>query len=79
LACYHFVVEDACRVLGEEYAPFAARLWLAVAAIFLRCLGRWLRGHSVAVGPAALRWLQVGALTTFGRHPRRMGPRHGKK
>jgi O-antigen/teichoic acid export membrane protein len=27
LACYHFVVRNACRIIGEPYLPFAAKLW----------------------------------------------------
>jgi O-antigen/teichoic acid export membrane protein len=57
LACYHFVIKDACDVLKEEYSRFAVRLWSGVAAGYL--------GHSVAVGPAPLRWLEVGVLTTL--------------
>ncbi len=64
LACYHFVVKDACRVLKEEYVPFAARLWPGVAAISCAAWGAGYLGHSVASGPAPLRWLEVGALTT---------------
>jgi O-antigen/teichoic acid export membrane protein len=65
LVCYHFVIKDACGVLKEEYARFAARLWSGVAAICCAAWGAGYLGHSVAVGPAPLRWLQVGALTTL--------------
>jgi O-antigen/teichoic acid export membrane protein len=65
LGCYHFVVKDACGVLKEEYARFAARLWSGVAAISCAAWGAGYFGHSVAVGPAPLHWLQVGALTTL--------------
>jgi O-antigen/teichoic acid export membrane protein len=63
LACYHLVIQDACSVLKEEYAPFAVRLWSGVAAICCAAWGAGYLGHSVAVGPAPLRWLQVGVLT----------------
>jgi O-antigen/teichoic acid export membrane protein len=65
LACYHFVIKDACFTLKEEYGRFAVRLWLGVAAISCAAWGAGYLGHSVAVGPAPLRWLQVGALTTL--------------
>ena len=65
LACYHFVIKDACSVLNEEYARFAARLWSGVAAISSAAWGAGYLGHSIAVGPAPLRWLEVGALTTL--------------
>ena len=64
LGCYHLVIKDACSVLKEEYAPFAVRLWSAVVATSCAAWGAGYLGHSVAVGPAPLRWLQVGALTT---------------
>jgi O-antigen/teichoic acid export membrane protein len=65
LAYYHFVIKDTCSVLKEEYAPFALRLWSAVFTIFGAAWSAGYLGHSVAVGPAPLRWLQVGVLTTL--------------
>ena len=46
-------------------ARFAARLWSGVTAISCAAWGAGYLGHSVAVGPAPLRWLEVGALTTL--------------
>jgi O-antigen/teichoic acid export membrane protein len=66
LACYHFVINGACRILKEEYASFAAWLWPGVAAISCAAWGAGYLGHSVASGPALLRWLEVGSLTTLG-------------
>jgi O-antigen/teichoic acid export membrane protein len=65
LACYHFVIKDACSVLKEEYARFVVPLWSAVVAISCAAWGAGYLGHSVAVGPAPLRWLQVGVMTTL--------------
>jgi len=65
LACYHFVVKDVCGVLGEEYGRFAVWLWCAVVAISCAAWGAGYLVHSVAVGPAPLRWLQVGVVTTL--------------
>jgi|ERR1039458_2152311 O-antigen/teichoic acid export membrane protein len=65
LACYHFVIKNTCNVLKEEYSRFAARLWSGVAAISCAAWGAGYLGHSVAIGPAPLRWLEVGALTTL--------------
>jgi hypothetical protein len=63
--CYHFVVKDTCCSLGEPYGNFARRLWpgillISTASLTLGCLG-----HKVAVGPALLRWLETGTLTTL--------------
>lgn len=65
LACYHFVVKDACSVLKEDYTRFAARLWAGVAVVSCAALGAGWLGHSLAIGPAPLRWLEVGVLTSM--------------
>ena len=65
LACYHFVIQDTCRFLKEEYTRFAAQVWWGVSAISFAAWGAGYLGHSLAVGPAPLRWLEVGALTTI--------------
>jgi O-antigen/teichoic acid export membrane protein len=64
LACYHFVVKDACGVLKEDYTRFAVRLWAGVAAISCSALAAGWLGHSLAIGPAPLRWFQVGVLNS---------------
>jgi O-antigen/teichoic acid export membrane protein len=65
LACCHFVIKDACFALKEEYARFALRLWSGVAATSCAAWGAGYVGHALAVGPAPLRWLQVGTLTAL--------------
>lgn len=65
LACCHFVIKDACLTLKEDYARFAVRLWSGVAATSCAAWGAGYLGHFLAVGPAPLRWLQVGTLTTL--------------
>lgn len=32
-ACYHFVIRDACRIVGEAYGWFARRLWLGLTVV----------------------------------------------
>ena len=32
-ACYHFVISDACRIVGVAYGWFACRLWLGLTVI----------------------------------------------
>ena len=32
-ACYHFVVRNACRIIGEPYLPFAAKLWSGMIGV----------------------------------------------
>lgn len=64
LACYHLVVKDACDLLKERYTQFAARLWWGVGAISGAAWAAGYLGHFFAVGPAPLRWIEVGALTS---------------
>ncbi len=33
LACYHFVVRDACRIIGEPYGKFAGKLWAGMMVV----------------------------------------------
>ena len=63
-ACYHFVVEDTCQMIGEPYGPFALRLWsglITVATVAL--LAGW-AAHQLIPGPYLVRWLGVGTITT---------------
>lgn len=32
-ACYHFVIRDACRIVGEPYLRFARELWLGLPVV----------------------------------------------
>jgi GT2 family glycosyltransferase/O-antigen/teichoic acid export membrane protein len=63
VACYHFVIRDACRELHERYAPFAARLWLGLLLTGAASLGAGELAHRMMTsGPWLLRWLIVGAI-----------------
>lgn len=65
VACCHFVVRDACRLVGEPYAPFARRLW---PNLLLMAGMAWLAGwlaHAMVGGPWPFRWLIVGASTSL--------------
>jgi O-antigen/teichoic acid export membrane protein len=65
VACYHFVIKDTCHVLKEDYPRYATRFWSGFAAVCLAAWGAAWLGHSIAFGPALLRWLEVGGLTTI--------------
>ncbi len=65
VANYHFVVKDACNVLKENYLRFAVRLWAGVGVISCASWSAGYIGHAIAVGPAPLRWIEVGTLTTL--------------
>jgi O-antigen/teichoic acid export membrane protein len=64
LACYHFVVKDACELVGEPYRRFAGRLWLGMALVLVPTVAAGWLAHQAAWGPNVLRWLEVGAATT---------------
>lgn len=63
LACYHFVIHDACRLLGEPYFPFACRLWLGLAATGAAGLLAGWAAHVSIPGPFFIRWPGVGLAT----------------
>jgi O-antigen/teichoic acid export membrane protein len=63
VACCHFVVRDACRLVDEPYAAFAGRLWGNLAVVSgVALLAGW-TAHVGVPGPLPLRWLAVGAAT----------------
>jgi O-antigen/teichoic acid export membrane protein len=63
VACCHFVVRDACRLVGEPYAAFAGRLWGSLTVVSgVALLAGW-AAHAGVPGPLPLRWLAVGAAT----------------
>lgn len=64
LACYHFVVRDTCRMIGEPYGPFAWRLWLGIAVVAASALMVGWVGHETIPGPAFIRWVGVGVFTS---------------
>jgi O-antigen/teichoic acid export membrane protein len=65
IACYHFVIQDTCRAIGENYRKFALRIWPCVLLVFTASLIAGRIGHAAAVGPAPFRWIEVGLLSTI--------------
>ena len=63
VANYHFVIQDACGVLKENYRRFAGRLWAGVGAIGCASWIAGSLGHWLAVGPPLVRVIEVGAFT----------------
>jgi O-antigen/teichoic acid export membrane protein len=63
VACCHFVVRDACRLVDEPYAPFAWRLWVNLTVVSAVALLAGWAVHAGVGGPLVLRWLAVGAAT----------------
>jgi O-antigen/teichoic acid export membrane protein len=66
LLCYHFVIHDTCNKIGEAYGKFASHLWVYVGFGFgFAILIAW-GAHTLAFGPAPLRWGEVSAATVIG-------------
>jgi O-antigen/teichoic acid export membrane protein len=61
-ACYHYVVRDACKSIGEPYWAFAKHTWRGVAIASVLALSASWIGHVVTPGPPPCRWAVVGAL-----------------
>jgi hypothetical protein len=65
LACYHFVVKDACIIVKEDYSRFAPRLWGGVGAIAFASWGAGYVAHGLSTGHTLLRWGEVGIVTSI--------------
>src|SRR5579864_7356590 len=60
LACYHFVVRNACRIVGEPYLPFAAKLWSGMVAVGACAFAAAWAVHSAPELGTLLRWACSG-------------------
>jgi len=65
VACAHFVVRDACDLVGEEYGPFARRLWSCLVIVSAAALFSGWAAHVAVGGYFAFRWLVVGLATSL--------------
>jgi len=65
VACAHFVVRDACDLVGEAYAPFALRLWSCLVIVSTAALFLGWAAHVAVGGHFAFRWLVVGLATSL--------------
>jgi O-antigen/teichoic acid export membrane protein len=65
-ASYHFVLRDACRMIGEDYGAVARRVWASLVATALMATGVAWRVHVFAAGwSPARRWLVSGLCTSL--------------
>ena len=60
VACYHFVIRDTCRMLGEDYGPFARRTWIGLVTSSMAALGVAGLVHASISGPVLVRWAVIG-------------------
>jgi O-antigen/teichoic acid export membrane protein len=61
VACYHFVVRNACRIIGEPYLPFAAKLWLGMIGVAACAFTATWAVHSASGLGTLQRWICSGA------------------
>jgi O-antigen/teichoic acid export membrane protein len=61
LACYHFVVRNACRIIGEPYLPFAVRLWSGMIAVVVCAFAATWGVHATPDLGTFPRWICSGA------------------
>ena len=64
LSCYHFVLKDTCRMVGESYGSFARQLWTGLLVIAGAALASGWVAHVSIPGHFIIRWLGVGLLTS---------------
>jgi O-antigen/teichoic acid export membrane protein len=64
IACYHFVPFNACRIVGEPYPRFAARVWLGLALTAAVSLFAAWEVHQLGALPTVIRWLMSGLVST---------------
>lgn len=61
LACYHFVVRNACRIIGEPYLPFAAKLWPGMIGVAVCAFAVTWAVHTAPGLGNHTRWVCSGA------------------
>src|SRR6185437_9053822 len=59
-ACYHFVVRNACRIIGEPYRPFAAKLWSGLIGMAVCAFAATWAVHTVPGLDIFPRWVFSG-------------------
>ena len=73
IACYQFVIKEACDLMGDDYSGFALRLWPSVILISVIAIVAGRLGHAIAVGPAPYAgWKSAQPLQL------RLPPQHGR-
>jgi O-antigen/teichoic acid export membrane protein len=63
VACYHFVIRDACKICREPYVRFAIRTWLGLICVTTVSLCVGLLSSRIHTGSDVLQWVIAGTLT----------------
>lgn len=64
LACYHFVIQDSCRVVGENYGAFARRFWTSMCVVTAMAMLATGAVHRLPLGDLG-RWALSGVASTI--------------
>jgi O-antigen/teichoic acid export membrane protein len=64
LACYHFVIRDSCRVVGENYGAFARRFWTSMCVVTAMAMLATGAVHRAPIGNLE-RWVLSGIASTI--------------
>lgn len=59
IACYHFVIRDACTILKENYGTYAWRTLLTTSSVPIASVLVALFSWQHAWGPTFLRWTEI--------------------
>jgi len=59
VGCYHFVIRDTCRMLGEDYWPFARRTWAGLAMSSVAAVSVAGIVQLSIAGPVLVRWAAI--------------------
>ena len=59
-ACYHFVLRDACHIIGERYLRFARKLWLGMTVVSASAFGAAWAVHLTPGLGTFPRWVLSG-------------------
>jgi O-antigen/teichoic acid export membrane protein len=65
LCCYHFVIKESCRIVGQSYKTFAGELWLGFTTICAAVLATGWAAHHLLSGLMVARWAFVIVTTSL--------------
>jgi len=64
MACYHFVVRDTCRLIGQEYGTFIIQFWRGMAIVTVGAMAVGWASQQTIPGPFLIRWTGTGVVTS---------------
>jgi len=65
LACYHFVIADACTLAERSYRKFATRVWFTLSFVTTLTLAMSAVAHRMPIASVPVRILVAGIVSAF--------------